>query len=337
MSLFIIRIVCSSAMAAVITLKYGGTIKKVPCEMALTFGRDKNNDVVLNDLHVSRNHAIIRCVGQGDYYLIDSGSSNGSYVNKKRIAAPRLLCNGDCISIGRAQILFTQDAKTGKHVDTVSLQDTLISDTPEIKQITILVADIRGFTSLSERVNIRTLTKLMNSWFHKVSNAIFNNGGVVDKFIGDCVFACWESEIDQKKTVIQALTAAYHINRITHELERTYSEISEEVRIGVGINTGAASLGIGQDNTALGDAVNVAFRLESATKVLGTDVVMSETAYRHLPDDFIKDKKQHIKVKGKRDTVRIVCLDFNEVEAVLKSIHAREQVSSVEGISGLKT
>ncbi len=324
-------------MAAVITLKYGGTIKKVSCEMALTFGRDKNNDVVLNDLHVSRNHAIIRCVGQGDYYLIDSGSSNGSYVNKKRIATPKLLRNGDCISIGRAQILFTQDAKTAKHVDTASLQDTLISDTPEIKQITILVADIRGFTSLSERVNIRTLTKLMNSWFHKVSNAIFNNGGVVDKFIGDCVFACWESEVNQKKTVIQALTAAYHINRITHELERTYSEVSEEVRIGVGINTGAASLGIGQDNTALGDAVNVAFRLESATKVLGTDVVMSETAYRHLPDDFIKDKKQHIKVKGKRDTVRIVCLDFNEVEEVLKNIHAREQVSSVEGISGLKT
>jgi len=326
-----------STMAAVITLKYGGTIKKVSCEMALTFGRDKNNDVVLNDLHVSRNHAIIRCVGQGDYYLIDSGSSNGSYVNKKRIATPKLLRNGDCISIGRAQILFTQDAKTAKHVDTASLQDTLISDTPEIKQITILVADIRGFTSLSERVNIRTLTKLMNSWFHKVSNAIFNNGGVVDKFIGDCVFACWESEVNQKKTVIQALTAAYHINRITHELESTYSEVSEEVRIGVGINTGAASLGIGQDNTALGDAVNVAFRLESATKVLGTDVVMSETAYRHLPDDFIKDKKQHIKVKGKRDTVRIVCLDFNEVEEVLKNIHAREQVSSVEGISGLKT
>ncbi len=323
-------------MAAVITLKYGGTIKKVPCEMALTFGRDKNNDVVLNDLHISRNHAIIRCVGQGDYYLIDSGSSNGSYVNNKRIAAPKLLCNGDCISIGRVQILFTQDAKTVKNTDTRSLQDTLISDTPEIKQITILVADIRGFTSLSERVNIRTLTKLMNSWFHKVSNAIFNNGGVVDKFIGDCVFACWESEVDQKKTVIQALTAAYHINRITRELDRTYSEISEEVRIGVGINTGAASLGIGQDNTALGDAVNVAFRLESATKVLGTDVVMSETAYRHLPEELIREKKQHIKVKGKRDTVRIVCLDFDEVEKVLKDIHTREQATSASGVSDLK-
>ncbi len=323
-------------MAAVIRLKYSGIIKKVPCEMALTFGRDKNNDVVLNDPHVSRNHAIIRCVGQGDYYFIDSGSSNGSYINKKRIAAPRLLRNGDCISIGRAQILFTQDVKVARHVDTLSLQDTLISDTPEIKQITILVADIRGFTSLSERVNIRTLTKLMNSWFHQVSNAIFTNGGVVDKFIGDCVFACWESEVDQKKTVIQALTAAYHINRITQELNQTYSEIPEAVRIGVGINTGAASLGIGQDNTALGDAVNVAFRLESATKALGTDVVMSETAYRHLPDEFMRDRKQHVKVKGKRDTVRIVCLNFDEAEEILKSIRAQEQISSVDGVSNLK-
>ncbi|HFQ14684.1 MAG TPA: adenylate/guanylate cyclase domain-containing protein [Gammaproteobacteria bacterium] len=327
----------ASAMTAVITLKLGGEIKKMSCDKALTFGRDKNNDVVLNDLHVSRNHAIIRCVGQGDYYLIDSGSSNGSYVNKKRIAAPRLLRNGDCISIGRTQILFTQDAKVTRNSNTVSLQDTLISDTPEIKQITILVADIRGFTSLSEQVNIRTLTKLMNSWFHQVSNAIFNNGGVVDKFIGDCVFACWESEVDQKKTVVQALTAAYHINRITRELDRTYAEVSEQVRIGVGINTGAASLGIGQDNTALGDAVNVAFRLESATKVLGTDVVMSETAYRHLPEELLQGKKQHIKVKGKRDTVRIVCLDFDEVEAALKYIHEREQLAPLPGISSLQT
>jgi adenylate cyclase len=82
---------------------------------------------------------------------------------------------------------------------------------------------------------------------------------------------------------------------------------------------------VGQDNTALGDAVNVAFRLESATKLLGTDVVVSETTYQHLPDSLIEGKKQHVKVKGKRDPVRICCLEFSEIEQLLRKVHAEKQ------------
>lgn len=318
-------------MTAVITYRQDRNITKTPCDSILTIGRDKNSDIVLSDPHVSRNHAMIRCVGPDDYYFIDSGSSNGSYINRQRVSAPKLLRTGDCITIGQTQLLFTQEAKKDPKANTLSMQDTLISDTPEIKQITILVADIRGFTSLSERVNIRILSKFMNSWFHKVSNAIFSNGGVVDKFIGDCVFACWEADLDQKQTVIQALTAAYHINRITQELNQKHEEIGEQIRIGVGINTGAASLGVGQDNTALGDAVNVAFRLESATKLLGTDVVVSETTYKYLPSSLIEGKKQHVKVKGKRDPVRICCLEFAEIEQLLKQLYTdKEQTNHLK-------
>ncbi|MDH5570496.1 MAG: adenylate/guanylate cyclase domain-containing protein [Gammaproteobacteria bacterium] len=309
-------------MVAVITYKHEKEIKKTPCGSTVTLGRDKNCDIVLTDSHVSRNHAMIRCIGHNDYYLIDSGSSNGSYVNRFRITAPRLLRSGDCITVGQTQLLFTQDVKIIRPTDSLPMIDTIIRDLPDIRQITILVADIRGFTSLSERVNIRTLSKFMNAWFHKVSNAIFANGGTVDKFIGDCVFACWETELGHKKTVEQALRAAYQINRITGELGQSYIEIAEQIHIGVGINTGVASLGIGQDNTAMGDAVNVAFRLESATKLLATDIVISETAYRHLPDNLLHGKKQHIRVKGKRDPVRICCLKFQELEKILQELYS---------------
>ena len=307
-------------MSAVISYKVDGMLRKVPCKSVLTLGRDMNSDIVLPDLHASRNHAMIRCIGQGDYYLIDSGSANGSFINRQRVAMPKLLKSGDRISIGRIELFFEQDSKQEGAVDTLSMQDTLISDSPIIKQITVLVADIRGFTSLSEQVDIRTLTKLMNSWFHDVSNAIFDNQGTVDKFIGDCVFARWESEVDQRRTVYQALRAALLIKNITEQLNSSFAEVPEKIKIGVGINTGAASMGIGQDNTALGDAVNIAFRLESATKVLGTDVVLSETAYRHLPLQSTEGKTHHLKVKGKRDPVRICALEFAEVEKIVKDL-----------------
>ncbi|MDR9436474.1 MAG: FHA domain-containing protein, partial [Thiohalophilus sp.] len=168
-------------MSTYITYKLDGVVRKVPCKSVLTLGRDMNSDIVLPDLHASRNHAMIRCIGNGDYYLIDSGSSNGSFVNRQRVAMPKLLKNGDRITIGRFEILFEQSSKEAGSFDKMSMQDTVISDSPDIKQITVLVADIRGFTSLSEQVDIRTLTKLMNRWFHNVSNAIFDNAGTVDK------------------------------------------------------------------------------------------------------------------------------------------------------------
>jgi len=307
-------------MTAFIRYKHQGEIQEIPCKTVLTLGRDRNSDIVLPDLHASRNHAMIRRIGRGDYYLIDSGSSNGSFINQQRVTTPRLLKNGDRIAMGRLEMEFKQTKKDEALVDTLSLQDTLISDTPEIQQITILVADIRGFTTLSEQIDIRTLTKLMNTWFHQVSDAIIKHGGIVDKFIGDCVFARWESHLEQDRTVLQALAAASVINQITCKLNETYTEVPEPITIGVGINTGAASMGIGQDNTALGDAVNIAFRLESASKFLGTDVVLSESAYQHLPASFIEGRRQHVQVKGKRDPVRICTLDFSEVDQVLAEV-----------------
>jgi len=85
----------------------------------------------------------------------------------------------------------------------------------------------------------------------------------------------------------------------------------------VGINTGAASISAGQDNSAIGDAVNLAFRLESATKVIGKDLVMSECAYKDLPKKYWSTAELHIRVKGKRDPIRIVGLDFSEVEVIV--------------------
>ncbi|MBI1422615.1 MAG: FHA domain-containing protein [Gammaproteobacteria bacterium] len=311
-------------MPATLSFTMDDFSRTVPCKTVLTVGRDKSSDIVLADLMVSRNHAMIRCIGNGDYYLIDGGSSNGSYVNQQRVTMPRLLKHGDRIVIGGIEFLFEQDKQEIVESDNVSMQETIVHDTPEIKKITILVADIRGFTSLSEQIPIRTLTQLMNNWFNRVSDIVMHQHGIVDKFIGDCVFARWEADDDELQTVFCALTAANAISKMTEELNRSYTDLTEELKIGVGINTGAASVGISVDNSALGDAVNVAFRLESATKVLGKDIVMSESAYRHLPEKFWKPLTQKIRVKGKRDPVRIFAVDFVDVPMLLKAIKRRK-------------
>lgn len=312
-------------MSAVICFRNKGVTKKIPCKAVLTLGRDKNSDIVIIDLLASRNHAMIRRLGHSDYYLIDSGSSNGSFVNSHRVAIPRLLKSGDLIQIGGSELLFEQANKKENVMDTISMEETIISDRPVIRQITVLVADIRGFTSLSESVDIRTLTRMMTKWFHNVTDVISNHGGIVDKFIGDCVFARWESDMNVAQSVMKALQAAIEINDVTEELNQNSKEVYEKLRVGVGINTGIASMGIGQDATALGDAVNIAFRLESATKVLGSDIVMSESSYGSLPENCMAGEKQHIRVKGKRDVLRICSLHFSDVKTMLH--HFNEQLN----------
>jgi adenylate cyclase len=158
----------------------------------------------------------------------------------------------------------------------------------------------------------------MNQWFERVSEVIYRQGGMVDKFIGDCVFARWESG-DSQENVVNALRTACLLRTVTTALHSSFPELPGPLRMGVGINTGLASLGVGSDNTALGDAVNIAFRLESATKELGVDVVLSESSYTSLPDCDWHDAEQEIKLKGKRNPVKVVGLHFDQAENLLNT------------------
>lgn len=292
--------------------------ERIPCNNVITLGRDKNNDVILADLLVSRNHAMVRRLGEDDYYLIDSGSSNGTLVNGLRVSGPTQLRNGDRITIGRTEFAFEQDAHLANFTDSISFQQTVIFHSPVIREITVLVADIRDFTSLSEQVPIQTLTRVMSTWFHDVTAIIQKNGGIVDKFIGDCVFARWDDETGNN--VVRALSTALQVAEATAKLKLAVKELPRPLRIGVGINTGMASLGIGADNTAMGDAVNTAFRLESVTKELGRDIALSESSYRHLPRRYWEGAEQLLTLKGKKEPVRAFCTDFSAVETLLREL-----------------
>ncbi len=310
-------------MPAFLVIKKNEETFSFPCEQVVTLGRDKSNDIVLDDLKASRTHAMVRCLGQENYYLIDGGSSNGTFLNAKRIALPTMLKNGDIVTLGASHISFSQiEKESGDDFDDQVTQTIIIKPVVEVTKFVILVADIRGFTTMAESLPIQSLTEIMNAWFHAVRKCILKYDGVIDKFLGDCVYARWEAGENLTGVVSSALAAAIELNLISEKLNREYEELlcgAGQLNIGVGINAGIAALGVDQSNSAIGDAVNLAFRLESATRDMGKDVVLGKDVFKHLPSKFSQGRKQTIKVKGKSEEVEVCGLSFQELKNLLQS------------------
>lgn len=306
-------------MPAYLIFSVHGKPQKLPCGPLFTVGRDFSSDLVLDDKVVSRNHAIIRQLGGGDYFVIDSGSSNGTFVNGSRIKVPTKLLDGDVLSFGSLDVTFLSGEKPyPPNTAHDELDDTAImTRRPTIVPITILISDIRGFTTLSETIPIQQLTKLMNDWFHLVSDCVHAHRGIVDKFIGDCVYARWQYEMGTDHSVIRALHTACGINTVTASLYEKHPVLSQPMRVGVGINNGQAALNVGLESTAIGDAVNLAFRLESASKELNKDIVISKSAYEILAPRFWSGREQSIYVKGKKEPIQVVAYTFEEMQSIL--------------------
>ena len=179
----------------------------------------------------------------------------------------------------------------------------------ERKYCTMLFTDVRGFTNLSETLEPEQVTELMNKTLTIQANAVKKYGGMVDKYIGDAMMAIFNAPLDlkdhAKAAVDCALEIIKNINDLAVELQ---AERLPEIAIGIGINTGPAAIGnMGSatrfDYTAIGDAVNVAARLESATKERKVDLLISEST-ESLCGYHLKSLEP-ILVKGKISALKI--------------------------------
>ena len=189
----------------------------------------------------------------------------------------------------------------------------------------ILVADIRGYTRFSEGLPPEQLAQIMGQWFQSVTQAVNRHDGEVDKFIGDAVMARWSSaEGRGAPPVVDVLRAASAIYHLTHALPAQFGLHDIDLRTGVGIHLGTISLGNlskGSDGafTAVGDAVDVAFRLESATRELDTELVISRDALDYLDLDMPEADMRSLAVKGRTDEVEVRCWRIEELDRVLAS------------------
>jgi adenylate cyclase len=179
----------------------------------------------------------------------------------------------------------------------------------ESLRVTVLFSDIRGFTTISERMNPQSLVGLLNEYFTEMVNIVMDEGGVVDKYIGDAIMAVFGAPVSKPDDAVNAVRAAVRMRGALRQLnERLASRGIPPLKTGIGIHTGDVVAGnIGSERrmeyTVIGDAVNLASRLESNTKELGVDVLISKDTYEVTKSMVDARPVREITVKGRNQPV----------------------------------
>jgi len=183
---------------------------------------------------------------------------------------------------------------------------------PRKTEVTIMFSDIRGFTTISEKLDAQDLALFLNQYLSDMSRLVFSRQGTLDKFIGDAVMAFWGAPYEEPGHESRACECALDMMKRVGELQKQWeAEGKPRLDIGIGLNTGVASVGrMGSAQrrayTAFGDAVNLSSRLEGLNKDYGTHILANESTYEYAKDSgFIFRELDLIRVKGKLQPVTI--------------------------------
>jgi adenylate cyclase len=276
---------------------------------------------MLDSRSVSRLHALIQRRDAGDLALVDLGSRNGSFVNGTRVSFPVTLNDKDKLLFGDQQLIFRNPARSEAVLAASGLdlrnEPTTALHTNSLT--TILVVDIRDFTPLARALPESLLSQTIGTWFLRSGQIVKRQGSWAQKYIGDAVMAVWVHDHPEQvgADILRVLRAVSEINVATAEISQTLA-LPAPLRIGAGVNTGLAILG-GTDYTALGDTVNAAFRLESATKGIGLGVAVGESVYRELAaaarNSFIR---RDVELKGYEGSSIAWAISFEGLQQLLQ-------------------
>lgn len=209
-----------------------------------------------------------------------------------------------------------------RYVSKHILEKILVSETPlklegERRKVTLLFSDLRQFTLLAEALPPEDVVKILNEYFEQMIEVIFSHSGTLDKFIGDGIMAEFGAPLDDAEQEYHAVSAAIQMQKEMHKLcDKWIKENKPAIQMGIGIHTGEAVLGnIGSEKrieyTAIGDTVNVASRLEQATKILKTPILLSETTYLGCKDRFPFKDLGNMALPGRREQIKVYTLDWD--------------------------
>src|SRR5256714_13050091 len=177
-----------------------------PIQGSCSVGRTAANMMVLESPKVSRQHALIHLQNIGEFWLIDFGSSNGTFLNKRRIHHPVRLSDGDQVTVGDSVFKFRQPGEILEEYKTIIAQQTL----RQVENVFcwLLVADIRNFTPLSRSMQSEGMEALLGAWISACKEIIETHNGVINKYLGDGFLAYWpeaETKPEEIAAVIYAL------------------------------------------------------------------------------------------------------------------------------------
>jgi adenylate cyclase len=281
-------------------------------------GRSQDATIRLVDSGISRQHATIRREGQL-FWVTDLGSANGSYVNDVAISTARALRSGDRIQFGNSQFWFHQDdpqMNGGAYTPGTSTQgmQTQVIKTNALPmktlEATLLVGDLKDFTNLSAQLTAEEVAALLREWYADCELILKPRGAIIDKFMGDGVFAYWPKS--DEKSVARAAECALLLSDVdavqSPRRQWVQDNLGITVQCHVGLHLGEVALGaMGRGvNTAVGEAVNVTFRIEALTRRLNTRVLASADLVNRWPEvtQCFENAGIH-EVKGQPDPVEV--------------------------------
>ncbi len=217
----------------------------------------------------------------------------------------------------RVSQLFTQYVSKDVLNEVLhNYKEYLKSSAGQKVELTVLFSDIRSFTTMSETTPPEKIVEMLNIHFSVMADIILKHNGTIDKYIGDAIMAFWGAPVPTKDHAEQAVLAGVEMLEGLKEVNRTLKDrgFAHEVKIGIGINSGVATIGnIGSEQkknyTVVGDTVNLSSRLESITKEYKTPLIFSEYTYNKIKNTIDCKLLGNVKVKGREQPVDIYTVE----------------------------
>lgn len=235
-----------------------------------TFGRSEMNAVPLANNHVSRKHAVIQFQGENEFWIVDLGSSNGTYVNGRRMSRPLALKDGDVIDMAGSRIEFRSEADTTEP-DDPSLGSTLLSVAR--RNCWLMVADIVGSTRMAQELPPEEVPQVTGGWFKTCRDLIEQHEGHMNQYLGDGFFCYWEDTLDSKRQILAAL----------RDLARLQENASPPFRVVLHHGmTVFGSVPTMTEQNLHGPTVNFVFRMEKIAGAWQDSLLCSGPAWKAL-------------------------------------------------------
>ena len=300
-----------------------------------TIGRSSLDSVfAFDDSSMSRKHAVFQQIRPGKFCFIDLGSRNGSSVNGRRITTAVDLCDKDEIICGKTTLIFRQP---GADSPPDSDEEVPTEVLYQRRLLTVLVVDIRGYTQLSREIDEELLGQVVGSWVREIGSLFSRSGCHTDKYMGDAAMGVWvyENQIPDHRQMCLVLKTLLSIQQVTANLQDRF-QLPSPVRIGAGINTGLSVIRNNSgllgtpDFSPLGDSVNVAFRLESATKDTGFDLAVGQLVFDCLGSvsrshDYFE--RRLVALKGYQQPVEAWLISFPKLGEFLSEVALGETIT----------
>jgi len=244
--------------------------ERVPLRGNCSLGRSPKSAVVLESPKASRRHAIINLQNVGEFWLIDLGSSNGTFLNKRRVHQPVRLCDLDQITVGDVAFTFRQPEEITSELRTTIAQQT-IRETANIP-VWLLVADIENFTPLSRSMVSDKLATLVGGWVSACKEVVEENHGEIDKYLGDGFLAYWHEDEKSAENIAAGLEKL-------KQLQKNEPRFRLVLHYGLVSSGGMRAMG---EESLIGKEVIFVFRMEKLAGSLGIHLLASAAAQKKL-------------------------------------------------------